>query len=94
MRKTTDGFHDDSNAQAVGDEENPVVFAAQVVQHAADVDKLLPMAEAAGHSLGVAGLGVTFDLLLTDAGSCSDDNRARPEEASLGALVAAGRIRR
>ena len=94
MMKTTDGFHYAYNAQAVVDEESQVVIAAEVVQSAADVDQLLPMAEAAGHNLGVAGAGDTFDLLLADAGYCSDDNLAEAEAAGLDVLVATGRMRR
>ena len=94
MMKTTDGFHYAYNAQAVVDEESQVVIAAEVVQSAADVDQLLPMAEAAGHDVGVAGADDTFDLLLADAGYCSDDNLAEAEAAGLDALVATGRMRR
>ncbi|MGH7733262.1 MAG: IS1182 family transposase [Gemmatimonadales bacterium] len=94
MMKTTEGFHYAYNAQAVVDEQSQVVLAADVVQSAADVHELLPMAAAADDNLGAAGEEDTFDLLLADAGYCSEDNLLDAEEAGLDALIATGKTRR
>ncbi|HXY42972.1 MAG TPA: IS1182 family transposase, partial [Acidimicrobiales bacterium] len=94
MMKTTDGFHYAYNAQAVVDEGSQVVLAAQVVQSAADVDQLLPMISAADENLGAAGEDDTFDLVLADAGYCSEQNLLELKEAGVDALVATGRMRR
>jgi transposase len=94
MMKTTDGFHYAYNGQAVVDEESQVVLAAAITQSAADVDQLLPMIEAADDNLAAAGEDDTFDLVLADAGYCSDNNLAAASEAGVDVLIATGRIKR
>lgn len=94
MMKTTDGFHYAYNAQAVVDEGSQVVLAAHVVQSAADVDQLLPMITAADENLGATGEDDTFNLVLADAGYCSEQNLLDAKEADVDVLVATGRMKR
>jgi transposase len=94
MMKTTDGFHYAYNAQAVVDEGSQVVLAASVTQSAADIDQLLPMIELADQNLAVAGEDDTFDLVLADAGYCSEQNLVDAMQAEVDVLIATGRIKR
>jgi hypothetical protein len=94
MMKTNDGYHYAYNAQAVVDEKSQVVLAGDVVQTAADVDQLIAMADATGENLTAADEDDTFDLLLADAGYCSEDNLVKAEEEEIDVLVATGRIKR
>ena len=48
----------------------------------------------ADENLAAAGQDVTFDLVLADAGYCSDKNLADAKEAAVDVLVATGRMRR
>ncbi len=71
-----------------------MVLAAHVVQSAADVDQLLPMITAADENLGATGEDDTFNLVLADAGYCSEQNLLDAKEADVDVLVATGRMKR
>jgi transposase len=94
MMKTNDGFHYAYNAQAVVDEHSQVILAADVTQQAGDVGQLLPMIDAAIGSLAGADIGAAPDMVLADAGYCSEDNLQEISDAEIDAVVATGRIRR
>lgn len=92
MMKTTDGFHYAYNAQAVVDEHHQVVLAAEVTQGASDVDQLVNMMEIAEENLEDAGIDDTPDVVLADAGYCSERNLRSLEDIETNALVATGRL--
>jgi transposase len=94
MMKTNDGFHYAYNAQAVVDEHSQVILTANVTQQAGDVAQLLPMIDAVTASLTDAGIDATPDMVLADAGYCSQDNLEQVAATGIDALVATGRIRR
>jgi hypothetical protein len=94
MMKTVDGFHYAYNAQTVVDEYSQVVLAAKVTQQAGDVAQLIPMIDAATENLGDAGIEASPDMVLADAGYCSEDNLQDISDAGIDAVVATGRIRR
>lgn len=93
MMKTTDGFHYAYNAQAVVDEESQVILAAEVVQCAADVDQLFPMVEVTEANLEEAGIDGLPDVVLADAGYCSEDNLAKAADGAVDMLIATGRLK-
>lgn len=93
MMKTTDGFHYAYNAQAVVDEESQVVLAAEVVQCTADVDQLFPMVEATEANLEEAGVDGRPDVVLADAGYCSEGNLAEAAAGEVDMLIATGRLK-
>jgi transposase len=94
MMKTTDGFHYAYNAQTVVDEHSQVILAAEVTDHAGDVAQLIPMIAAATENLGDAGIDAAPNMVLADAGYCSEDNLQKISDAEIDAVVATGRIRR
>jgi transposase len=94
MMKTNDGFHYAYNAQAVVDEHSQVVIAANVTDQAGDVAQLVPMINAATENLADAGIDATPEMVLADAGYCSEDNLEELADTEIDALVATGRIRR
>ena len=94
MMKTVDGFHYAYNAQTVVDEHSQVVLAAEVTDQAGDVGQLIPMITAATGNLGDAGIDAAPNMVLADAGYCSEDNLEEISDAEVNALVATGRIRR
>lgn len=95
MMKTSDGsFHYGYNAQAVVDEDHQVVVATAVTQSASDVDQLVNMLEIAEENLEDAGIDDTPDVVLADAGYCSDNNLRLLEDLETNALVATGRLAR
>ncbi|MGH9110018.1 MAG: IS1182 family transposase [Acidimicrobiales bacterium] len=93
MMKTTDGFHYAYNAQAVVDEEAQVIVATDVTQAAGDVDQLFTMAERMAERLGAAGIDDTPDVVLADAGYCSDDNLEQAKAGDVDMLIATGRLK-
>ncbi|MEA2009776.1 MAG: IS1182 family transposase [Actinomycetota bacterium] len=93
MMKTNDGFHYAYNAQAVVDERSQVVLAANVTDQAGDVQQLIPMIDAAIDSLAEAGIDAAPDMVLADAGYCSEDNLDAVADTKIDVLVATGRIR-
>ena len=93
MMKTTNGFAYAYNAQAVVDEENQVVLAAEVTQEAGDVDQLVPMVKRTEENLEAAGIAGTPKTLLADAGYCSEDNLEATDDLAEDVLAATGRQR-
>ena len=93
MMKTTDGFHYAYNAQALVDEHSQVVLAADVVQCAADVGQLFDMVEATEANLAEAGVDDHPDVVLADAGYCSEDNLEKVADGEVDMLIATGRLK-
>lgn len=93
MMKTNDGFHYAYNAQTVVDEEAQVVLAADVVQAAGDVDQLFSMTERMEENLASAGIDHQPDVMLADAGYCSEDNLAKATDTETDMLIATGRLK-
>jgi Transposase DDE domain len=92
MIKTTDGFHYADNAQAVVDEHSQVVLAAEVTQCAADVGQLFDMVETTEANLEDADIDGSPEMVLADAGYCSEDNLRTAADAQIDVLVATGRL--
>jgi len=93
MMKTTDGFHYAYNAQTVVDEGSQVVLAAEVTNQAADVGALITMMAVCEGNLDAADIDASPDLLLADAGYCSEANLTWITETESNILVATGRIK-
>lgn len=94
MMKTNDGFQHAYNAQNVVDEGAQVIMAAEVSNQASDAGALLPMIAATETNLDAAGIEEDFDILLSDAGYCSEQNLVDAAQADVDVLIATGRIRR
>lgn len=94
MMKTNHGFDYAYNGQAVVDEANQVVLAAEVTQQASDATQLVPMMEATEGNLEAAGIAGSPETLLADAGYCSEDNLEAVEDLDPDVLCATGRERR
>src|SRR5680860_1223564 len=92
MMKTTDGFHYAYNAQAVVDEHSQVMLAADVTQCAADVDQLFDMVETTETNLADADIDDSPEVVLADAGYCSEDNLGTAADGALDMLIATGRL--
>ena len=93
MMKTTEGFHYAYNAQVIVDEEAQVVLAADVVQAAGDVDQLFSMTDHLVKTLASAGITEQPDVVLADAGYCSEDNLAKAADSETDMLIATGRLK-
>jgi len=93
MMKTTDGFHYAYNAQTVVDEGSQVVLAAEVTQQANDVDQFFFMVGITEGNLDAADIDDSPEVILADAGYCSEANLQRIVDDEINALVATGRIR-
>jgi len=93
MMKTTDGFHYAYNAQTVVDGGSQVVLAAEVTQQAADIDQLFFMVGVTEGNLDAADIDDSPEVILADAGYCSEANLQQIADAEINALVATGRIR-
>jgi len=93
MMKTNAGFHYAYNAQTVVDEGSQVVLATEVTQQAADVGELTHMIAVTEGNLDAADIDGSPDLLLADAGYCSEANLTWIAENDSNVLVATGRIR-
>jgi transposase len=93
MMKTNDGFHYAYNAQAVVDEHRQVVLVAEITQCAGDVGQLFDMVEAAQTNLADAGIDDSPDVVLADAGYCSEDNLQTAADTQINVLVATGRLK-
>jgi hypothetical protein len=92
MMKTNDGFHYAYNAQAVVDEGHQVVLAAEVSPSASDAEQLLNMVHITEENLEAAGIDDTPDVVLADAGYCSERNLRCLDDIETNALVATGRL--
>lgn len=93
MMKTNDGFHYAYNAQAVVDEEAQVILATDVTQAANDVDQLFTMTDRMTENLSAVGIEDDPDVVLADAGYCSDDNLEQADASALDMLIATGRLK-
>jgi transposase len=93
MMKTTDGFHYAYNAQTVVDEGSQVVLAAEVTQQATDIDQFFFMVGVTEGNLDAADIDDSPEVVLADAGYCSEANLQQIADAKINALVATGRIR-
>jgi transposase len=93
MMKTNAGFHYAYNAQTVVDEGSQVVVAAEVTNQAADVGALTHMIAVTEGNLDAAAIDASPDLLLADAGYCSEANLQWISETESNILVATGRIK-
>jgi len=93
MMKTTDGFHYAYNAQAVVDEGSQVVLAAEVTQQPTDIDQFFFMVAVTEGNLDAADVDDSPEVILADAGYCSEANLGQIADAGINALVATGRIR-
>ena len=91
--KTNDGFHYAYNAQAVVDEGAQVIVATAVTQAAGDLGQLFTMADRMAENLAGAGIEERPNVLLADAGYCSDDNLERAKASGLDMLIATGRLK-
>ncbi len=94
MMKTNDGFHYAYNAQAVVDEASQVVLAAEITQCANDVNQLFDMVETANTNLVDASIDDSPDVVLADAGYCSEGNLQTAADTQINVLVATGRLKR
>jgi transposase len=94
IMKTNADFHYCYNPQAVVDEESQVVLAAEVTQQANDVDQLVTMVGVTEANLDDAEICGSPEVVLADAGYCSEANWEQIAEAGINALIATGRIRR
>ena len=93
MMKTTDGFHYAYNGQAVVDEASQVVLAAEVVQAANDIDQLFDMIDVTEQNLEAADIDESPEMVLADAGYCSEDNLTKAADGDIDVLIATGRIK-
>lgn len=93
IMKTNHGFDYAFNAQAVVDEDHQIVLAASVTQQATDVQQFEPMMTQTADSLAAAGIGQAPDVVLVDAGYCSETNLAAAEAMGSRVLIATGRQR-
>lgn len=94
MMKTNEGFYYAYNAQAVVDEEAQVILAAELTQSASDVGQLFDMVEATEANLADAGIDDSPEVVLADAGYCSEDNLQTAAGGNVDMLIATGRLRR
>ena len=94
MMKTNEGFHYAYNAQAVVDEHSQVVLAAEITQQAGDVEQLIPMISVTEGNLDDADIDASPEVILADAGYCSEENLQQVADEEINALVATGRIKR
>jgi hypothetical protein len=68
------------------------VLVAALTQCAGDVGQLFDMVEAANTNLADAGIDDSPDVVLADAGYCSEDNLQTAADLQLNVLVATGRL--
>jgi len=93
MMKTNAGFHYAYNAQTVVDEASQVVLAAEVTQQAADVGELTSMVAVTEGNLDAADIDASPEVILADAGYCSEANLAWVSDSEANILIATGRIK-
>jgi transposase len=93
MMKTNAGFHYAYNAQTVVDEGSQVVLAAEVTNQAADVGELTSMIAVTEHNLDAADIDASPEVILADAGYCSEANLQWIADTESNVLVATGRIK-
>jgi hypothetical protein len=93
MMKTNAGFHYAYNAQTVVDEGSQVVAAAEVTHQAADVGELTHMIAVTEGNLDAADIDASPEMILADAGYCSEANLQWITDTESNVLVATGRIK-
>ncbi|MFV0372597.1 IS1182 family transposase [Microbacterium sp.] len=93
IMKTNHGFEYAFNAQATVDEDHQIVLATSVTQQATDVQQFEPMMTQTAGSLAAAGIGQTPEVVLVDAGYCSETNLAAASAMPSTVLIATGRQR-
>jgi len=87
IMKMSDGsFHECYNGQAVVDEEQQVIVAADLTQCASDAPSLLPMLE-----MTTTNCGQSPSQLLADSGYCSEESLKVLSQSKVDALIATGR---
>jgi hypothetical protein len=87
IMKMSDGsFHECYNGQAVVDEEQQVIVAADLTQCASDAPSLLPMLE-----MITTNCGQSPRQLLADSGYCSEESLKVLSKSKVDALIATGR---
>ncbi|GAB3797639.1 hypothetical protein GCM10028798_09080 [Humibacter antri] len=91
--KTGRGFDYAFNAQAVVDESHQIVLAASVTQQATDIQQFIPMTRQTTGNLAAAGIDRSPDVVLADAGYCSEVNLVTAEGLDSEVLIATGRQR-
>jgi hypothetical protein len=77
IMKTKDGWVQGYNGQAIVN-QHQIVLACDVSQDTGDVELFQPMNDALAQSLGAAGIHPEVDLMLADAGYCSEANLTSP----------------
>jgi hypothetical protein len=75
--KTKDGWVQGYNAQAIVN-TNQIVLACEVSQDPNDVQLYQPMTTALAQTLTAAGINTEVELILADAGYCSESNLTTP----------------
>lgn len=97
MMKTSDSFQYCYNAQAVVDETSQVILATNVTQVANDFNQLVPMINKASENLSAIGIDNKPEVLLADAGYCSNENLEKLSDISktngTKFLIATGRMK-
>jgi hypothetical protein len=93
MMKTNAGFHYCFNAQTVVDEAFQVVLAAEVTNQAADVNEITHMMTVTEGNLDAADIDDSPEVVLADAGYCSEANLQWITDTKSNVLVATGRIK-
>jgi transposase len=87
IMKMSDGsFHECYNGQAVVDDEQQVIVAADLTQCASDAPSLLPMLE-----MTTTNCGQSPRQLLADSGYCSEESLKVLSQSKVDALIATGR---
>jgi len=77
IMSTKDGWVQGYNAQAIVN-QHQIVLACQVSQDANDVELYEPMTNTLAQSLAAAGITTEIELILADAGYCSEANLTTP----------------
>jgi len=70
-----------------------VILATDVTQAANDVDQLFTMTDRMTENLSAVGIEDDPDVVLADAGYCSEDNLERAGASDLDVLIATGRLK-
>jgi hypothetical protein len=89
---TKNGWVQGYNAQAVANEDQ-VIVAADVVQDANDQGQLGPMLGQAREELNAAGVADPVDVVLADAGYCSEENLSQLDPEGPDCYIAARNMR-
>jgi len=77
IMKTQKGWVQGYNAQAIVN-QHQIVLACEVSQHTSDVELFRPMTDTLAQTLAGAGINADVELMLADAGYCSEANLTSP----------------